>query len=231
MTAAVGIIGGTGALGQGLALRLALTGAEVTIGSRDASRAEAEALALNERNQGPPMRGTDNATVASAHDLLFVCVPFASQLAIAKTIRKELRPGAIVVDATVPLATAIGGRPTQMLGAWRGSAAEQLADALSSRARVVATLHTVAASALAEVDAKLDEDLLVCGDDADAKATVAALLGRIGGLRCVDCGKLEAARMIEPLTALLIGVNGRYRAHAGIRLTGLAAAGWPVAQE
>lgn len=210
----IAVIGGTGALGRGLTIRLADAGAHVVIGSRDPGRAADAAHELG-------VEGTGNADAAARAGVVFVCVPFVTQLATAKAIKPALREGTIVVDATVPLATAIGGPATQLVGAWRGSAAEQLAAALPEHVRVVSALHTVSAAALADRDAVLDEDVLVAGDDPEAKQTVTDLIGTIPGLRPIDCGRLHSARMIEPLTALLIGVNRRYRTHAGIRLTGV----------
>lgn len=149
-------------------------------------------------------------------------VPFASQIDTVKAVRDALRPDAVVVDTTVPLAPAVGGRPTRLLGVWQGSAAEQAAELLPEGVGLVSALHTVAASLLSALDGEIDQDVLLCGDRAADKAAVAALLERIPGLRCVDCGRLEQARITESLTALMIGINRRYKTHAGIRITGLA---------
>jgi NADPH-dependent F420 reductase len=113
-----------------------------------------------------------------------------------------------------------------MIGVWQGSAAQQAAEMVPDGVRVVSALHTVSAATLADLDAELDEDVLVCGDRRADKARAAALIELVPGLRCVDCGRLEMARIAETLTALLIGVNARYRTHAGIRLTGLPERLW-----
>jgi hypothetical protein len=113
-----------------------------------------------------------------------------------------------------------------MLGVWQGSAAQQAAEMAGEEVRVVSALHTVSATSLADVAHPLDQDVLVCGDSRADKREAAALLERVDGLRCVDCGRLEMSRTTESLTALLIAVNARYKAHAGIRLTGLPDALW-----
>ena len=132
-----------------------------------------------------------------------------------------------MVDATVPLAAAVSGRATRMLGVWQGSAAQQAAEMVPDGVRVVSALHTVSAATLADLDTPLDEDVLVCGDRRADKRAAAALIARVPGLRPVDCGRLEQARIAESLTALLIGVNARYKTHAGVRLTGLPDELWP----
>jgi NADPH-dependent F420 reductase len=133
----------------------------------------------------------------------------------------------VVVDTTVPLAAAVSGRATRTLGVWQGSAAQQVAEMVPDGVRVVAALHTVSSALLRDLGHDLAEDVLVCGDRRADKARVAALVDRIPGLRCVDCGRLETARIAESMTALLIGVNARYKTHAGVRLTGLPDVLWP----
>jgi NADPH-dependent F420 reductase len=126
----------------------------------------------------------------------------------------------------VPLAAAIGGKATRMLGVWQGSAAQQAQEMVPEGVRVVSALHTVSATTLADLDHALDQDVLLCGDDRADKREAAALIERIEGLRCVDCGRLEMARITESLTAMLIAVNARYKVHAGVTLTGLPASLW-----
>ena len=121
----------------------------------------------------------------------------------------------------MPLAAAVGGKATRTLGVWQGSAAQQAQELVPEGVGVVAALHTVSAATLGDVGRALDEDVLIVGDSRAEKARAAALIGRIEGLRCVDAGRLEMARITESLTALLIAVNGRHKTHAGIRLTGL----------
>ena len=222
----VSILGATGALGYGLTVRLARTGATVTVGSRDAARAQ-EAAGRAREATGGEVAGAGNADAARANALVVLTVPFRSQSETLTNLKEVLREDQLVVDATVPLAAAVSGRATRMLGVWQGSAAQQAQEMVPDGVRVVSALHTVSAAALSDLDATLDEDVLVCGDRKADKRRVAALLDAIEGLRCVDCGRLENARTTESLTALLIGVNARYRTHAGVKLTGLPGELWP----
>jgi 8-hydroxy-5-deazaflavin:NADPH oxidoreductase len=213
----VTILGGSGALGFGLARRLGVAGVEVVIGSRDEDRARETVAKLGDG----PFSGAANGPAAASSEVVFLCVPFRNQSETLTNLKAHLREGQIVVDATVPLAAAVSGRATRMLGVWQGSAAQQAAEMVPDGVRVVSALHTVSASTLADLGASLDEDILVCGDRKADKQRVMELIGRIPGLRCVDCGRLEQSRTTESLTALLIGINARYKCHAGIRITGL----------
>lgn len=215
------IIGGTGALGFGLAVRLGAAGVPVTIGSRDAGRAEEAAARAREKVPAGTFEGRVNNQAAAASDLVLLCVPLRNQAENLLNLRDALREGQILVDATVPLAAPLGGKATRTIGIWQGSCAQQAQEMVPDGVRVVSALHTVAAPVLQDLDARFEEDVLVCGAKRDDKRRVAALIERIEGLRCVDAGPLEMARLVEPLTALLIGINGRYRTHAGIRITGL----------
>jgi len=218
----VAIVGGTGALGFGLALRFARAGTPIVIGSRDAGRAEEAAGRVRERlGDDAPARGAVNQEAVRDVPAVFLCVPFRNQSENLTNLKDTLAPGQLLVDATVPLAAAIGGRATRVLGVPQGSAAQQAAEMAPEGVRVVSALHTVGAPTFGDLDHELDEDVLVCGDRRADKREAAELIERIPGLRCVDCGRLEMARITESLTALLISVNGRYKAHAGIRLTGL----------
>jgi len=153
-------------------------------------------------------------------------VPFRNQSETLANLKEALTPGQLLIDATVPLAAAVAGKATRMLGVWQGSAAQQAQEMVPEGVRVVSALHTVSAATLAKLEQPLDQDVLVCGDSRDDKRAAAALIERIDGLRCVDCGRLEMARTTEAMTALLIAVNARYKAHAGIRLTGLPDGLW-----
>jgi NADPH-dependent F420 reductase len=220
--APVAIVGGTGALGFGLALRLAREGTPVVIGSRDAGRAEEAATRARGLAGGETVvRGAVNHEAVRDVPAVFLCVPFRNQSENLTNLKEALEPGQLLVDATVPLAAAVGGKATRVLGVPQGSAAQQAAEMAPEGVRVVSALHTVGAPTFGDLDHALDEDVLVCGDRRADKREAAALIERIPGLRCVDCGRLEMARITESLTALLISVNGRYKAHAGIRLTGL----------
>ena len=227
--APVAIVGGTGALGFGLALRFARAGTPVVVGSRDAERAQEAAERVRGRlADDAPARGAVNQEAVRDVAAVFLCVPFRNQSENLANLKAALSPGQLLVDATVPLAAAIGGRATRMLGVPQGSAGQQAAEMAPEGVRVVSALHTVGAPTLGDLDHALDEDVLVCGDRRADKREAAELIERIPGLRCVDCGRLEMARVAESLTALLIAVNGRYGTHAGIRLTGLEGVDrWP----
>lgn len=224
----VSIVGASGALGFGLALRLARAGCAVTIGSRDAERAEQAAARIREAVADGLVAGLPNELAAARSELVFLCVPFRNQSETLHNLRDVLAPGQIVVDATVPLAAAAGGRATRMLGVWQGSAGQQAQEMVPGGVGVVSALHTVSAGPLRDLDHALDEDVLLCGDRRADKRRVAAVIGAIEGLRCVDCGRLEMARVTESMTALLISVNARYRTHAGVRLTRLPDELWPA---
>jgi NADPH-dependent F420 reductase len=224
----VSIIGASGALGFGLAVRLARAGCAVTIGSRDAARAEESAERAREAVPEAVVAGFANDDAAARNELVILTVPFRNQSETLHNLREVLRPGQLVVDCTVPLAAAVGGRATRTVGVWQGSAAQQAQEMVPDGVTVVSALHTVSAATLRKLDQPLDEDVLVCGDRRADKRRVAALIDAIDGLRCVDCGRLEMARIVESTTALMISVNVRYKAHAGIKLTGLPAELWPA---
>jgi NADPH-dependent F420 reductase len=217
----VPVIGGTGALGFGLALRLAGAGVPVVIGSRDAGRAAGAASRIREQLPDAEVDGLENPEAAGRGDVVLLCVPFRAQSENLTNLKGALRDGQVLVDATVPLAAAVSGRATRLLGVPQGSAAEQAREMAPAGVEVVSAFHSVSAHTLRDLEHELDEDVLVAGDSADAKRRVAELTARIPGLRPVDCGRLEIARLIEGLTPLIISVNRRYRARAGVRLTGL----------
>jgi NADPH-dependent F420 reductase len=216
------IIGGTGALGAGLARRWARAGVPVVIGSRDAGRAEEAAAKVREAVPRADVSGLRNEEAASGGEIVFLTVPFRAQSENLNNLREALRPGQLLVDCTVPLAAAVSGKATRSLGVWQGSAAQQAQEMVPEGVTVVAAMHTLAAATLADLDAALDEDVLVCGDKKADKARVARLIQQIPGLRAVNAGALEMARIVEQLTPMLISVNSRYKTHAGIRLTGLS---------
>jgi NADPH-dependent F420 reductase len=215
------IIGGTGALGAGLATRWAKAGAPVVIGSRAAERAEEAAARVREAVPGAEVTGLENGEAAGRGEIVFLTVPFRAQSENLNNLRGALRPGQILVDCTVPLAAAVSGKATRSLGVWQGSAAQQAQEMVPEGVTVVAALHTIAAPTLADTATVLGEDVLICGDRKADKARVARLVELIDGLRAINAGPLEIARIVEQLTPLLISVNSRYKAHAGIRLTGL----------
>jgi len=223
----VAIIGGTGALGFGLALRWAIAGLPIVLGSRDAGRAAEAADRVRARaNEASAVEvsvdGMTNEEAAKRSRTVVLAVPFRAQSENLNNLRYALEPQTTLVDATVPLAAAIGGRATRTLGVWQGSAAQQAAEMAPRAVAVVAALHTISAAALSDPHRLMDEDVLIAGDDRKAKDDVAALIDRIPGLRPIDCGDLEMARIIEQLTPLLISINKRHKVkHSGIRITGL----------
>jgi NADPH-dependent F420 reductase len=224
----IAIIGGTGDEGFGLTLRLVRVGEDVIIGSRseergrEAAERAADQLQLGSRagSQGS-VDGTSNEQAAAAGDVVFVTVPFAGQAEIYRSIREAIRPQAVVCDTTTPLATAVGGRPWQVVRPWAGSAAEQAEAILPHGARLVSGFHTVGAEPLGDLENAVEGDVLLCGSDSEAKAVIGGLVEKIPNLRWVDAGLLSMARLIEPLTAVLVSVNRRYRiAGSGIAVTG-----------
>jgi 8-hydroxy-5-deazaflavin:NADPH oxidoreductase len=215
------IIGGTGALGAGLARRWTQAGVPVVLGSRDAGRAEEAAAKVREAVPDADVSGLQNEGAATKGGIVFLTVPFRAQSENLNNLREALRPGQILVDCTVPLAAAVSGKATRSLGVWQGSAAQQAQEMVPDGVTVIAAMHTLAAPMLAQLDTELGEDVLVCGDKKADKARVARLIEQIPGLRAVNAGVLEMARIVEQLTPMLISVNSRYKTHAGIRLTGL----------
>jgi 8-hydroxy-5-deazaflavin:NADPH oxidoreductase len=223
----VAVIGGTGALGFGLSLRWAIAGVPILIGSRDAGRAEEAASRVSSRAReagaaDPRVEGLQNEEAAAGASTVLLAVPFRNQSENLANLQSALQPQTILIDATVPLAATIGGRATRTLGVWQGSAAQQAEEMVPRGVTVISALHTVSAAALGDPSIEMDEDILMAGDDRKAKDDVADLIRRIPGLRPVDCGDLERARILEQLTALLISINARHKVkHSGIRITGL----------
>lgn len=222
----IAIIGGTGGLGYGLAIRLASAGQEVTIGSRQADRAQAAADRVKAALAPAEVTvaGGANADIVREVDAVMVTVPFPGQADTYKALKASVPAGTPVIDCTVPLASEVGGRPTRMLGVWEGSAAQQARSILGREVPIASGFHTIMAGTLEATERSLDQDVLVCGDP-DARKTAEQVVGFLQGARFVDCGGLETARILESLTALLIGINGRYKLHpgAGIHITGLPA--------
>jgi NADPH-dependent F420 reductase len=218
----VAIVGGTGAEGFGLTLRLAQAGHHVTIGSRDADRAAAKADEAR-KILGPHslVDGAENAVAAKQAPVVIVTVPFSGAAAIYDAIGSAIGTATIVCDCTSPLMKDVGGRPSHALHPWHGSAAEFVKTLLPKGTRLVAAFHTVGARALRQLEAPVDSDAFVMGEDVEAKGTIGALIDDIPGMRWIDVGGLQMARIAETMTPLLISVNGRYKIHeAGFRLTG-----------
>jgi 8-hydroxy-5-deazaflavin:NADPH oxidoreductase len=215
------IVGGTGALGFGLALRLGVAGVPIVIGSRDAQRAQEAAGRCRERLPNAEFSGAENSEAVTGADVVILSVPFRSQSETLTNLKSHWREGQLVIDATVPLAAAVSGKATRTLGVWQGSAAQQAQEMVPDGIRVVSAFHTVSAALLTDLEHTLDEDVLVCGDRQADKARVAELVQEIDGLRAVNCGPLEMARIVEQLTPLLISINVRNKVRAGIKITGL----------
>ena len=221
MSEPIAIIGATGALGFGLTLRWGRAGVPVVLGSRDAARAaEATERARTALPDGS-FEGHENAEAAARAEVVVLCVPFRNQSETLTNLKGALREGQIVVDATVPLAAAVSGRATRMLGVWQGSAAQQAQEMVPDGVRVVSALHTVSAATCGDLGHDLGEDVPVCGDRREDKERVIGLIDLIDGLRGVDVGRLEMARIVESLTAMLISINVRHKTHAGIKITGV----------
>jgi NADPH-dependent F420 reductase len=222
----IAVVGGTGAEGSGLAVRFARGGARVLIGSRAPDKAQAAAQRIAALAGAGEVTGHTNPDAVAGAAIVVLTVPLSAQVEILKSVRGSIQPGAILVDATVPLEIAIGGRLSRTLTLWDGSAAQQAARLAPDGVPVVAAFHGLSAEALMKLDEPLDCDTLMCGDSADAKAAVAQLAAMIPGVRAIDAGALDNARLIENAAALLISLNLRHKVkHSGIRITGIGAAG------
>ncbi len=217
----VTIIGATGDEGFGLAMRWAKAGIPVVIGSRAAEKAEKAAEELKKKVPDADVTGLENSAAAAASDVIMVTVPFSGQAMIYKAIAEHLREGATVIDGTVPVAASVGGKVMHTLGVWEGSAAQHGASFLPKGTKMYGAFHSLAAVALQDLDKELEGDVLVCGSR-NGKEVVRALVEAIPKLRFVDAGPLENARIVEPITALLIGINHRYKTdRAGVHITGI----------
>ncbi|HET7482483.1 MAG TPA: NADPH-dependent F420 reductase [Actinomycetota bacterium] len=217
----VAIVGGTGDLGFALGTRWASAGIEIVIGSREASKAEDAADRLRAVVTDATVTGLENPEAASSASIVVVAVPFSGFVPIYKSISGSIQPEAVVVDATVPVEASLGGKATHVFGVWEGSAAQLGLAFLPKGTRMCAAFHSLSATSVGDLDVRVEGDVLVCGNK-DGKAVVRELVEAIPDLRYVDAGPLENARIIEPITALLIGLNHRYGTdRAGIHITGL----------
>ena len=223
---AIAILGGTGDQGLGLALRFARAGRRVVIGSRKPDRAEAAAKEVLAAVPGADVVGLGNAEATREADLVILSVPFEHGAATVKSIQSDLTPGKILVSMAVPLAAAIGDGAVRTVGVWQGSCAELLASLVPDGVDVVSAFQNVSAHRLQHLDASVECDVIVSGAKAP-RERVMALCPLIPGLRAINGGPLANARIVEQITALLIGLNIRYKTPEGlgIRLTGLPADG------
>ncbi len=217
----IAILGGTGPAGMGLALRWARAGETVILGSRDGERAQEAARKIKQRaGNEARISGLENSAACASADILVLTVPFEAQAALLKQLKPAIRPGSILIDATVALAASIGGRASRTLSVWQGSSAQQAAELVPKGVTVAAAFHNLSAELL-NGDAPVDCDVIVCSDDAKANEITHGLAAKIPGVRAIDGGRLENARILEQITALLIGLNIRHKGHGGIRITGL----------
>ena len=225
----IAIVGGTGPEGSGLALRWAQAGETIVIGSRDVQRARDTATTLSKELRGDSgqISGAENSEACSAAEIVVLTIPFQSHAEMLKQLKPALRSGQILVDTSVPLAASVGGRATRTLGVWQGSAAEEAAELVPEGVAVVAAFHNTSAEILHGTD-KVDCDVLVCSDDKESAKRVRELARKIPGVRAIDAGKLENARIVEQITALLIGLNIRHKGHSGLRITGLPASAYDI---
>jgi NADPH-dependent F420 reductase len=219
----IAVIGGTGDQGFGLVLRFAKAGEKVIIGSRMQQKAEASAKKAMEILGGNgSVSGMENPKAAAAADIIIMSVPFAAHVDMTKSVADSITPDDIFVDVVVPLATAVGGGASHALGVWEGSAAEQAARLLPPHTKVASAFHNVVAESLQNISKNVDSDVIVCADSRETRSMVMELANEIPGVRAVDGGRLENSRIVEQITALLIGINIRYKIpSAGIRITGL----------
>jgi NADPH-dependent F420 reductase len=221
----ISIIGGTGPQGLGIAKRLAIAGEPVIVGSRKEEKAlkivEETIEELKDYDIGE-ITGMANEDAAKAGDILIITVPLVAQNATLKTI-KPFVEDKIVLDATVPLESAIGGKASCILDVYEGSAAERTARLLDGTgAKVISAFNNISNSLLLNIPEEIDCDCLIAGDDKEAKLVAAELIEKIPGVRVIDVGKLEKAHLIETITPLLIGLNIKYKSQfGGIRITGI----------
>jgi NADPH-dependent F420 reductase len=219
----IAILGGTGDQGFGLALRFAKNN-KIIIGSRKKEKAEEAAKKakeiLKQRGIEADIIGLENREAAKEGDVVILSLPYEYTLSTIKQLKEELK-GKIVVSIGVPLATAIGDKPTRLLFPPDGSVAEMIQNVLKD-SKVVSAFQNVCHAVLEDLDNPVDCDILVCGNDEEAKKVVMDLANQIEGVRAIDCGNLEKSRIIEAITPLLIGLNIKYKSKGtGIRITNL----------
>jgi 8-hydroxy-5-deazaflavin:NADPH oxidoreductase len=221
MSRPIAVLGGTGPEGFGLALRWARAGETVIIGSRTLQRAQDAAAKIKSAvGASAKVSGEENVAACAEADLLVLTIPFEGHANLLKQIKPAIQAGSIVIDTTVPLAASVGGRATRTLGVWQGSAAQETAELVPKGVAVVAAFQNTSAELL-NGDMPVECDVIVCSDDPNASKVARELAAKIPGVRAIDGGKLENARILEQITALLIGMNIRHKGHSGIRITGL----------
>lgn len=219
---AIAILGGTGDQGLGLALRFVKAGRPVVIGSRVEERALTAAEQIRQAVPGAEVSGFENSVATPKAEIVILSVPFEHMASTVKSIREALSPGQIVVSMGVPLATAVGDGAMRTVGIWQGSCAEMVAARVPKGVEVVSAFQNVSAHRLQHLEDSVDCDVLISGAK-KARQTVMGLCELVPGLRAVDGGPLDNARIVEAITALLIGLNIRYKVPEGLgfRITGL----------
>lgn len=208
-------------------LRWAKAGEKVVIGSRQQQKADVAAQKANDILGGKAgVSGMENPKAAAAADIVVMSVPFAAHVDMIRSVADSITPDDIFVDVVVPLSTAVGGNAVTALGVWEGSAAQQAVRLLPPHTRIASAFHNVVAESLQDISREVDSDVIVCSDSQDTRKAVMDLAKKIPGVRAIDGGRLENSRIVEQITALLIGINIRYKVtNAGIRITGLPAEG------
>jgi len=218
----IAVIGGTGDQGFGLVLRWAKAGEHVIIGSRQQQKAEDAAKKANNILGASTVSGMENPKAAAAADIIVMSVPFAAHVDMIKSVHDSITPDDVFIDVVVPLSTAVGGSASTALAVWEGSAAQQAARLLPPHTKIASAFHNVVAEALQRIDREVDSDVIVCGDSQETRKIGMELAEKIPGVKAVDGGRLENSKIVEQITALLIGINIRYKvSDAGIRITGL----------
>jgi len=219
----IAVIGGTGDQGFGLVLRWAKAGEKVIIGSRMQQKAEdAAKKARDILGASAAISGMENPKAAAAADIIVMSVPFAAHVDMIRSVADQITRDDIFIDVVVPLSTAVGGSAATAVGVWEGSAAQQAARLLPPHTKIASAFHNVVAEALQDLSRDVDCDIIVCSDSKETRQVVMELAEKIPGVRAIDGGRLENSRIVEQITALLIGINIRYRVNsAGIRITGI----------
>jgi len=218
----IAILGGTGDQGLGLALRFCRSGRRVLIGSRKAERAVEAAVQVRSQVPAAQVEGFSNEEATAGAAIVILSVPFEHTAGTLKAIKESLRPGQIVVSMTVPLATAIGDGAVRTVGIWQGSAAELVESLVPKGVEVVSAFQNVSSHRLQHLDEPVECDVVVSGAKA-AREKIMALCPLVEGLRALDGGPLSNARIVEAMTALIIGLNVRHKCPEGlgVRFTGI----------
>lgn len=221
----ISIIGGTGPQGLGIGKRLAIAGEPVIIGSRKEDKAQKIVEETKEELKDyeiAEIKGMANEDAAEAGDILIITVPLQAQSATLKTIKPYVE-GKIILDATVPLETAIGGKVSTLVHLSEGSAAQRTQYLLEGTdAKIIAAFNNISNSQLLNIPNPIDCDCIIAGDDEDAKKVAAEIIEKIPDIKVIDAGKLEKSQLIEAITPLLIGLNIKYKSqYGGLRITGI----------